>query len=762
MQFVLTTAGQAAVAASPGVPVVLAGYSLGSSFGYVPNVSQTALVGTAQNSGTPSNPIIVANNLIKYVITLGPNVGPFTFGEVALYLPGSVLFAIGVESTLISKTTTAGVVSGNALTIDCYLSTVGTNYSVFAELGNSNQPLNLMALPGVDSLPTAASAFPNIFLVTSPDLSNSALAFSNNAIWSISGYEEVVATGLVNSSTALTVDSNSVLPAPFFIGELLLQFTSGPNLGIVRNITSYISASKTVTFANLITTLPNVNDTFQIIKKTILRPYIAAILNGLSPLLTSGDINSLLTNPLSGMLKKDGTVAMTAPLNLAGFRVINVSDPALASDAATKNYVDTVSGTYAASITALNSQVAILTSTYLRRDGSIAMTGALPMGGFRVVNLGTPTATGDAATKGYVDTTVAGISASIITSHNALSGIQGGAPGSYYHLTLAEQAFVSNLVLMGYPAASYSTAGITAFATALESGLGSSNSKGLCPEGLVLALNATGGPSPLQSAVIAAVNSYGSSIQFGAGAPVPATPTNPPIYFDTASNPFTEYVYRALVWNPINPISSTTQIGVIRIATNAEVTAGSSNTTVITPLTLTTAISSVKPGIPATAGELATVAQNDVVRYSSVGYSKAIADTTINDLAIGVADVTNLLVKTTGVMAGFTGLTPYANYFLSSTVAGGITTVAPTDAVRVGVAKSATELFIDIDPGISAAATSTQPTGGGTDKVFFTHSMVTSASYSLPAGQNALNAGPITVTSPNVITIPPGSRWVVV
>ena len=67
MIFVLTTAGQAAVSASPGVPVVLAGYTLGSSFGYAPNVAQTAIVGTAQNSGVPSLPIISSNNLVKYV-----------------------------------------------------------------------------------------------------------------------------------------------------------------------------------------------------------------------------------------------------------------------------------------------------------------------------------------------------------------------------------------------------------------------------------------------------------------------------------------------------------------------------------------------------------------------------------------------------------------------------------------------------------------------------------------------------------------------
>jgi hypothetical protein len=52
-------------------------------------------------------------------------------------------------------------------------------------------------------------------------------------------------------------------------------------------------------------------------------------------------------------------------------------------------------------------------------------------------------------------------------------------------------------------------------------------------------------------------------------------------------------------------------------------------------------------------------------------------------------------------------------------------------------------------------------TGGGADEVFVQNGQTVTTSYAIPVGKNALSTGPITVDSGAVVTIPTGSRWVV-
>lgn len=53
-------------------------------------------------------------------------------------------------------------------------------------------------------------------------------------------------------------------------------------------------------------------------------------------------------------------------------------------------------------------------------------------------------------------------------------------------------------------------------------------------------------------------------------------------------------------------------------------------------------------------------------------------------------------------------------------------------------------------------------TGGGTDQVFFQNSNVITASYTIPTNMNAMTAGPVTINSGVVITVPTGSVWTIV
>lgn len=53
-------------------------------------------------------------------------------------------------------------------------------------------------------------------------------------------------------------------------------------------------------------------------------------------------------------------------------------------------------------------------------------------------------------------------------------------------------------------------------------------------------------------------------------------------------------------------------------------------------------------------------------------------------------------------------------------------------------------------------------TGGGTDQVFVENGQTVNSNYTITSGKNAMSAGPITIASGIVVTVPSGSTWVVV
>ena len=51
--------------------------------------------------------------------------------------------------------------------------------------------------------------------------------------------------------------------------------------------------------------------------------------------------------------------------------------------------------------------------------------------------------------------------------------------------------------------------------------------------------------------------------------------------------------------------------------------------------------------------------------------------------------------------------------------------------------------------------------GGSTDDVFYENSQIITTSYTVTSGKNAMSTGPITINSGAEVTIPVGSRWMV-
>lgn len=63
--------------------------------------------------------------------------------------------------------------------------------------------------------------------------------------------------------------------------------------------------------------------------------------------------------------------------------------------------------------------------------------------------------------------------------------------------------------------------------------------------------------------------------------------------------------------------------------------------------------------------------------------------------------------------------------------------------------------------GTSWASVGGGATGGGPDQVFNLNGQTVTTSYSIPSGKSANSTGPITIQSGVTVTVPPGSRWVI-
>ena len=87
-----------------------------------------------------------------------------------------------------------------------------------------------------------------------------------------------------------------------------------------------------------------------------------------------------------------GTNSMSNNLNMNNKSIIHLKDPTNLTDGANKKYVDN---------TLLLNNIAM--QNYLKKDGTVTMTGDLNLGNKKIVSLATPTSNTDASTKKYVD-----------------------------------------------------------------------------------------------------------------------------------------------------------------------------------------------------------------------------------------------------------------------------------------------------------------------------------------------------------------------
>ena len=117
---------------------------------------------------------------------------------------------------------------------------------------------------------------------------------------------------------------------------------------------------------------------------------------------TKNYVDSKTAGTGDGDFKKDGSVAMTGNLNVGGFKVTNMGEPTDAGDGTNKGYVDT----------SLATQKSTIENEYKQyvQENTVApnepIDGNLDLGGNTIQNVGTPVNPTDAANKQYVDDTI--------------------------------------------------------------------------------------------------------------------------------------------------------------------------------------------------------------------------------------------------------------------------------------------------------------------------------------------------------------------
>ena len=345
MIFELTAAGLNALNSDPGNPPVLTVAKLGDAYNYVPNIADTQLHGGTVATTEPSLPRYLNANVIVYTVYLDPTVGPFVFGEVGLYLPGNILFALGSNGSLINKATNTQIANGNSVRIECYISSIEGTHSIYSTLVNTESP-KLNAVGSIDALPRAASVQSEGYVVPNPSSpAQSLLAVANNSTWTVSDYVQQVGKGIITSVSPLQfgIQYTDVMPGnePVLAtpGYLLLQIETGQAAGTVRIVSAITPI--TVTIQNSFLAGVENGDVFSITSANIMPRNVAAMLGGLNTYVTSSVLNDFAANGgLDGVMTLDGTHAMKDKMNMGGYRITNTGIPVDENDVVNKRFLE--------------------------------------------------------------------------------------------------------------------------------------------------------------------------------------------------------------------------------------------------------------------------------------------------------------------------------------------------------------------------------------------------------------------------------------
>lgn len=242
-------------------PLQITKYKLGTGYAYNPSSSQTGLKGSEVYSNTVEGPNIINANVYQYSVMMDYNVGPFFFGEIAYYDANNECVAISVSENTIEKRAMRNANSGNSLRLDAYLSMVGGTYNTWADSIGSDIKFQIPILETIDNLPPVKDSDPNCYIVSPMSVgSSSTLVYSagDTGLWHFDCYQfSNMRAFTVKSatSTTVTLDATNMSAQekqdliPLYVGDKVVEFSSGQCYSICRVVKSVAAQSKSVTIS---------------------------------------------------------------------------------------------------------------------------------------------------------------------------------------------------------------------------------------------------------------------------------------------------------------------------------------------------------------------------------------------------------------------------------------------------------------------------------------------------------------------------------
>lgn len=270
MKIYLTTSGQAWLDSqiSNGVLPAIK-IKLGSGVNYTPSSSQTDLQGALVYESGNIAPRVAGLSFLNYVLNLGTDADPISYGEVAMVRPDTgALVGIGAFTTLQNNIDDGVIV--NEVTISLFVDATSESLYTFLMQADSGgvRPTEYLS---IDSMPQAAFANGSLIVVPNPmypaEVHQYITAISQEGLWSIGGYLPYSQMTVTDSSTSWieVVHTSSELGTVDYTqsynGQFLFQILNGDYRGYCRNIESLEKLPDGVTIrlnlkSNLLTTLP--------------------------------------------------------------------------------------------------------------------------------------------------------------------------------------------------------------------------------------------------------------------------------------------------------------------------------------------------------------------------------------------------------------------------------------------------------------------------------------------------------------------------